>query len=288
MTERDAASSVPRDLVLEIEALHALLETLAPADWERPTLFKAWTPRDIVAHLHHSDGLARAAALGEEAFAVARRQMKDDVAAGAGALEQARRTAADLDARALLARWRATAVDLARLLGEQDPRRRLPWFGPDMSVPMFATARLMETWAHGQAIHDLLGVARAPTDRLRHVVAIGVRTFGFCFANRGLEPPGPRPLVRLESPSGEIWSYDAPTRPDPPREDERIEGSALDFCLTVTQVRNVRDTALRVLGPTARAWMEIAQCFAGPPVNPPAPGTRSRDIVRAARPPIVE
>lgn len=268
MSGEDAASSATRDLVLEVEALRALLGTLAERDWDRPTLFKGWTPREIVAHLHHSDGLARAAVLGDAAFAGARKQMHDDVAAGAGALEQARRTAEGLDARTLLARWRACALELAGLLAAQPPERRLPWFGPDMGVAMFATARLMETWAHGQAIHDLLGVDRAPTDRLRHVVAIGVRTYRFCFVNRRLEPPGPRPHVRLESPSGEIWSF------DPPREDERIEGSALDFCWTVTQVRSWRDTTLRVTGPTARAWMEIAQCFAGPPVDPPAPGLR--------------
>jgi len=264
----DATRSVCDDLVLEVDALHALLETLADADWDRTTGFKAWTPRDIVAHLHHADGLARAAALGEAAFTVARRQMADDVAAGAGALEQARRIASGLDAATLRARWRATAVELAELLAAFEPGRRLPWFGPEMGVAMFATARLMETWAHGQAIYDRLGVARAPTDRLRHVAVIGVRTFGFCFANRGLAPPDSSPHLRLESPSGAIWSF------GPPREDERIEGSALDFALVVTQVRHVRDTSLRVTGPVARAWMEIAQCFAGPPVDPPAPGSR--------------
>ncbi|MBY0402014.1 TIGR03084 family protein [Myxococcota bacterium] len=276
--KQEASSSVPRDFMVEVDELHALLATLSAADWERPTLFKAWTARDIVAHLHQSDRLGRASALGEEAFAVARRQMREDVAAGAGAREQARRIAADLACADLLATWRRTAHELAELLASLAPGRRLPWFGPDMGVSMFATARLMETWAHGQAIYDLLGLSRAPTGRLRHIAVIGVRTFGFCFANRRREAPGPPPHVRLEAPSGELWSFHEP------REDERIEGSALDFCLTVTQVRHVRDTALRVTGPVAAAWMEIAQCFAGPPVDPPAPGSRSRDMVCAARP----
>ena len=42
----------------------------------------------------------------------------------------------------------------------------------------------------------------------------------------------------------------------------------------VTQTRSVADTALRLEGPVAKQWMAIAQCFAGPPHDPPAPGTR--------------
>ncbi|MBK7950496.1 MAG: TIGR03084 family protein [Deltaproteobacteria bacterium] len=264
----DMIPAVHVDFAAEVAELHEVLRGLSEDDWGRPTLFKAWTPRDIVAHLHDSDLLARAAVLGNEAFAVARRRMQEDVAAGAGALEQARRTAADLDSSALLTAWQRSAVELAGLLGGLDPRQRLPWFGPDMGVSMFATARLMETWAHGQAIYDMLARPRTPTARLRHVVVIGVRTYGFCFANRRREQPGPPPHVRLEAPSGETWTC------NDPQEDERIEGSALDFCLTVTQVRHVRDTSLRVTGSAARAWMEIAQCFAGPPVDPPPPGLR--------------
>ena len=54
----------------------------------------------------------------------------------------------------------------------------------------------------------------------------------------------------------------------------RVEGAAVDFCKVVTQTRNVADTALRVSGPVAADWMTIVQCFAGPPEDPPAPGTR--------------
>ena len=142
------------------------------------------------------------------------------------------------------------------------------FYQPDMGIQMFTTARFMETWAHGQAIYDLKGVVREPTDRIKNIVAIGVRTFGWTFVNRRLEIPGPPPYVRLVAPSGEIWEYNDPS------DEERVEGSALDFCLTVTQVRNVADTQLRVTGPVASRWMEIAQCFAGPPEDAPAKGAR--------------
>jgi len=38
-----------------------------------------------------------------------------------------------------------------------------------MSVRSSITARLMETWAHGQAIYDALGVERRDEDRIRNV-----------------------------------------------------------------------------------------------------------------------
>ena len=45
----------------------------------------------------------------------------------------------------------------------------------------------------------------------------------------------------------------------------RVDGDATEFCLVVTQRRNVADTALAITGPVATQWMQIAQAFAGPP-----------------------
>ena len=53
-----------------------------------------------------------------------------------------------------------------------------------------------------------------------------------------------------------------------------VEGQATEFCQVVAQTRALKDTSLRVEGDVAREWMSIAQCFAGPPENPPAPGSR--------------
>jgi uncharacterized protein (TIGR03084 family) len=133
---------------------------------------------------------------------------------------------------------------------------------------MFTTARLMETWAHGQELYDLKGARREATDRLKHIATLGVKTFGWTFVNRGEQPPGPPPFVCLTAPSGAIWEWNEPS------DTERVEGDALDFCLVVAQSRNVADTGLRVTGAVARRWMAIAQCFAGPPADPPKPGER--------------
>jgi uncharacterized protein (TIGR03084 family) len=257
------------DLRAEAEELHAFLGTLRPEDWSRPTLFMGWTPWDVVAHLHFFDRMSLLALTDPAAFAEKRRTLIRNLAAGASGAEQTRRELGDLDASALLARWHATCHEMADLLGASDPKRRLPWFGPDMGVQMFTTARLMETWAHAQEIYDLMGVERRHTDRIKHVAVIGVKTFGWSFANRGLEAPGPPPYVRLVSPSGAVWEWNEPS------EREVVRGDAVDFCRVVTQVRNVADTSLDVVGEVATRWMAIAQCFAGGPADPPKAGERS-------------
>ena len=184
--------------------------------------------------------------------------------------DDARQRFGHLAGRTLLVAWRDKLESLCALLATRDPDLRLKWSGPDMGLRMFTTARQMEVWAHGQEIYDVLGLDRAATDRLRNIVEIGVRTFGWTFANRGLPAPGVAPYVRLNAPSGGTWEW------NPPSEANRVEGSALEFAQVVTQVRNIADTKLVVVGDTAEAWIGIAQCFAGPPETPPAPGTRRR------------
>jgi uncharacterized protein (TIGR03084 family) len=138
-----------------------------------------------------------------------------------------------------------------------------------MGVRMFTTARQMEAWSHAQAIYDLLGIERpAPSPRLRNIAEIGVRTFGWAYRNRGLPVPANMPSVRLETPFGETWTWEQPMSSD------IVRGDAMAFCQVVTQTRNVADTSLAIEGETARHWMSIVQCFAGPPETPPAPGTR--------------
>lgn len=259
---------IAEDLRAETDELHAFLQTLEARDWDTPTLFMDWTPWDVVAHLHFFDLVSLVALEGREAFEAEQNKLVEAMQAGISGREQARKKLGHLDAPALLERWKTCSDDMAAQLGASDPKRRLPWFGPDMGVQMFTTARYMETWAHGQAIYDLKQVEREHTDRIKNVCAIGVKTFGWTFVNRGLEPPGPPPYVRLTAPSGAIWEYNDES------DTERIEGDAVDFALTVTQVRNVKDTGLRVTGDVATRWMEIAQCFAGGPADPPKPGER--------------
>jgi uncharacterized protein (TIGR03084 family) len=153
-----------------------------------------------------------------------------------------------------------------RVFGGIDPRSRVQWYGPSMSAASSVTARLMETWAHSQDILDAIGRARWPTARLRHVAHLGVATRGFSFQLRGQPVPDAPVRVELTAPDGSAWEW------GPADAADRVEGSALDFCLLVTQRRHRDDTALRATGPVADAWLDLAQAFAGPPGPGRAPG----------------
>jgi uncharacterized protein (TIGR03084 family) len=257
-----------QDLLDEAAELEDFLQTLGEADWKRPTGFMDWTPWDVVAHLLFFDEVSLVALEGGDAFAARREELVKELMAGRTNQELGREAYGRLGPKELLARWRETDTAMATQLGESDPKRRLPWFGPDMGVRMFTTARYMETWAHGQEIFDLMGAPRTYSDRIKNIAVIGMKTFGWTFVNRKLEIPGPPPYVRLVAPSGEIWEWNEPS------EQEFVRGDAADFCHVVTQGRNVADTALEVGGPVANQWMSIAQCFAGGPVDPPQPGAR--------------
>lgn len=257
------------DLIEEADALHAFLGTLAEADWSRATPFLKWTPWDVVAHLHFFDRLALLSLTDAERFAAERKAAIQAMAAKGNSADAVREALGSLGPAALLDVWWKSCREMARQLGASEPSRRLAWFGPDMGVRMFTTARYMETWAHGQDVYDLLRVRRTHTDRIESIAVLGVKTFGWTFVNRGLPIPGAPPYVRLVAPSGAIWEWNDPD------ENNRVSGDALEFCQVVTQGRNVADTTLEVRGETARRWMAIAQCFAGGPVDPPRPGERA-------------
>lgn len=122
-----------------------------------------------------------------------------------------------------------------------------------------ATARLMETWAHGADVADALGVPRTPTHRLRHIAHLGVRTRDFAFTVHGRTPPAEPFRVCLTAPDGREWTW------GPESAAQTVTGSAVDFCRLVTQRVHRTDTDLVATGPDADAWLELAQAFAGPP-----------------------
>ena len=242
----------------EVAALDAVLAALAEDDWRIVTQFKDWRVREHIGHLCDSDRLASAAVLDPDDFRVRKREIqravlsKPQAATGEG----------------VLTGWRGGIAELGAAFETLSPTDRRPWFGPDMSARAFVSARLMETWAHGQTVHDALGLERAPTDRVRPICELGWRTRGWSFSVRGLEVPTTPVFLALTAPSGAEWRWGDPEAAD------RIEGPAGDFALTVCQCRNIADTALRTEGEAAKAWMAIAQCFAGAAATPPPPGFR--------------
>ncbi len=240
----------------ESDELDALVAPLAEDRWATPTPAAGWTIAHQIGHLLWTDRVALTAATDETAFAglleLAAANPTGFVDAGADEL------AATAPAE-LLADWRRTRARLHDALLMVPDGRKLPWFGPPMSAASMATARMMETWAHGLDVADALGVTRPPTARLRSVAHIGVRTRDYAFAVNGLPAPTEPFLVELRAPDGSTWSW------GPPDAAQRVTGSAEDFCLLVTQRRALRGLDLTAQGDDARRWLQIAQAFAGPP-----------------------
>jgi uncharacterized protein (TIGR03084 family) len=254
-------ASICTDLEAEHDALDGLLRGLREADWNRPTPAEGWMVRDQISHIGSTDRVATVAAAEPKRFEAEflsqnrRHRM-------ARQLETGRRLRGD----ELLEWWRTGRTAMLLVFRQLDARARIPWFGPAMSAVSFATARLMETWAHGQDIVDALGLERPATARLRHIAHIGVRARPFSFRIHDREPPEEDVRVELIGPAGELWTWgDNQAR-------QRVSGSALDFCLVVTQRRHLADTALQIEGAVAEAWMRLAQAFAGPPGAGRQPG----------------
>ena len=261
------------DFRTEVATLHALLADEPAETFALVTQFKGWTVDDVLAHLHLFDVAARLSLTDEAAFHALFEPIAADLLAGRSLRDAHLRFMGDerdgASGPALLALWRDEAERLADLYAATDPKRRVPWAGPSMSARSAVTARQMEVWAHGHEVFDRLGAVREEGERIANICHLGVVTYGWTFANRDLAPPGPRPPVRLAAPSGRRLDWEG--EPDAAG---RIEGPAVAFAQVVTQTRSPADVDLIVEGEAARAWMRHAQCFAGPPVDPPAPGAR--------------
>lgn len=256
------------DLLAEYDELADLVGGFAPADWDRPTGFFHWTPWDEIAHLLFFDRAALQAIEDPGAFADGARHFMDRIAQGEQMSAMCRQLYGHLSGAQLAAGWRPVYSQLVDRLSALDAKARLPWYGPAMSARSFATARMMECWAHGQDVWDAVRRRRPVHARLKHIAHLGVSTFGWSFVVRGQQPPGPAPYVELQGPGEERWTWGDAAGAD------AVRGPALDFCLVVTQRRHVQDTALQLQGRTAAAWMAVAQCFAGEPATGPAPGQR--------------
>ncbi len=258
----------PNDFRDESEALYQLLKPLEDSDFEKPSQFKRWTINDVIGHLHVWNRAADLSLGDAEAFSRFRDDLFAAIQAGSSITEFEKGWLDQCANRERLEQWRGFYLEMSERFAVADPKLRVAWAGPDMSVRSSITARLMETWAHGQELYDLLGVERVDSDRIKNIAVLGVNTFGWTFINRGIEIPSDIPQVRLRAPSGETWVWNETNK------DNLVEGSATEFCQVVTQVRSRADTNLRVVGEVAERWISIAQCFAGPPEDPPAPGTR--------------
>lgn len=261
---------VPRlveDLRAEHRELWTLLASLEESDWTRPTPAVGWDVKAQVSHLAFFDETTRSCIAEPDAFVV----FSDEL--GDGLQDYVDEVAPQNDWRSgseMLRWWREAHESLVGAALAADPAVRVPWFGPSMSLASKVTARIMETWAHGQDVMDAVGVTREPTQRLAHVARIGVLAMPNSFRTRGLDVPTTPVLVDLEAPDGTRWTWGDPDA------DDVVRGPAQDFCLVVTQRRHPSDTHLTAIGPVAEQWVSIAQAFAGPAGTGREPGQFTR------------
>lgn len=250
------AGPIVADLRAESEELDALIADLPPQRWTEATPAPGWTIAHQIGHLLWTDRVALTAVTDEAGFA-------DVLAAAAadpaGFVDVGAAELAALPPSELLREWRVTRGRLHDALLAVPDGYKLPWFGPPMSAASMATARLMETWAHGLDVADALGVVRPATERLRSIAHLGVRTRDYAFFVNNLAPPAEAFRVELRGPGGDTWSW------GPADAAQRVTGSAEDFCYLVTRRRALSTLEITAVGEDAQRWLQIAQAFAGPP-----------------------
>ena len=130
------------DLRAESDFVIDRLTALAGDHWALPTPAQGWSIRDQVSHLAFFDDSTILALSDAREF---RSHADELMAAGMDFPDRIAKQHRAM-APAMLLKW---FIDSRRRLLStfmvEDPRRRLLWFGPDISVASSATARLMET-----------------------------------------------------------------------------------------------------------------------------------------------
>lgn len=249
--------NISTGFIAEAAALDSFLEGHNAAAWTTPTPAKGWTVAHQIGHLAWTDEMALTALRDDAAFS----RYLDLARAEPDFVDTGAEEWAALPPAELMERWRAGRVALADALDRRDPQHKVPWFGPSMSPRSMATARLMEVWAHSQDVHDALGGVHEPTERLRDVAHIGVRTRDYAYRIHGLTLPEHEFHIAVTGPNGDPWTW------GPEDAEDRVIGSAEEFCLVVTQRRKAASTDLDIVGAEARRWMTIAQAFASTKKN---------------------
>ncbi|MCV7054320.1 TIGR03084 family metal-binding protein [Mycolicibacterium gilvum] len=258
--DHDGYKQLLDDLKAESDQLTDCLRTLSFEQWGHDTPAVGWGIQDQVTHLaFFDDATAMALQRPDEFRSFADALMADGMDFPDRIAENHR----ILSPESIFNWFRDSRADLLDVLSAHEPKDRMPWFGPDMSAASAATARLMETWAHGQDIYDALGVEHPPSPGLRSIAHLGVATFAFTHRLHGLDVPTEDVYVALDAPDGGLWTWGTVDSP------EKVRGSAEEFVLVVTQRRHWTETDLVAEGGIASRWLDVAQAFAGAPSRRP-------------------
>jgi uncharacterized protein (TIGR03084 family) len=241
------------DLKAEHEALDSFLSTLKDEQWDLPSPAEGWSLRDCVSHIAHIDDVSVLLLRGDNSpLEEAARPQFDLVNVGP-------KKGRSMKPSEVLLWWRKARAIMVEELLKSDPKRRIPWFALPMGARAFATARLMETWAHGLDCFDAVGTEPDDTDRLRHVALLAYLARPYAYQTNAIEMPDTPLRLELVLPSGTPWNQ------GPEDAKNRIRGQAGEFCRVAVRRRHWKDMNLKIEGEEAMRYIEITQTYAGPP-----------------------
>lgn len=248
----DNMKEIVDDLRAERHALDRFLQPLSDQQWDVLTPAEGWTIKDSIAHLAYYDEVAvrliGGATIEEAGGAVTHEGRRKDIEKGRG-----------MKPSQIISWWRGVRDVMAGRLSNCDPKHRIPWKPSPMAARTFATARLMETWAHGLDCYDAVGVEPEYTDRLRHIAMLAWMARPFAYQVNGLALPKSSIRLELTLPSGAIWIQ------GPAQAGHTIRGKAKEFCRVAVRRGHWKDTDLTVQGEDAETFIGIVQTYAGPP-----------------------
>lgn len=250
-SEGQSMKEIVTDLRAEQEGLDQFLSSLREEQWTLPTPAEGWTIRDSVFHIAYTDERATAVLQGSSTtpeHVEPRDRFIDN------RIERRSVTPPEI-----LSCWREIRETMLEELTKCDPKRRFPWVAGDMAARSFATARLMETWAHGLDCYDAVGLKPLDTDRLRHTALLAYMARPYAYQINGFELPSTPLHLELWLPSGTLWTH------DPENAMDSIKGQASEFCRVAVRRRHWLDTNLVIKGDEAKRFIEIVQTYAGPP-----------------------
>ena len=185
------------DFKEESISLYEILQDQKDEVFSSKTQFKDWTINDVLYHLHVFNNAAYLSLTDEDRFSEFMKDFYNAIKSGVTARDYEKKLSNNLSGKELISLWKDEFSKVADAFSKADPKKRVKWAGPDMSVRSSITARHMETWSHGQEVFDQLGIDRINTDRIKNIVIIGINTFSWTFINRSLEVPEKVPMIIL-------------------------------------------------------------------------------------------
>ncbi len=233
--------------------IYTKVESLTEEQWAQPSFAVTWSNLDSLGHLVYFDEVMSLAFENPTAFM----RLKDNYSGNEIALMDFHiRRFRQLGAQNTIEAFKLNHDKLKASFKFRDPNSPIKWFGPDMKPETAIISRVMEYWAHSQDIYDALGFRREASKATIYIAELGVKTFKWSFKINNLNEPLGKLFVKLDFSGQTIEIGDNAAS-------NKITGDISEFCLLVTQRRNINDLNLQASGEEAEAFLKITQCFAG-------------------------